>query len=36
MSLLAALPASQLLIAAEDRTRVWNDFRVRGPFDRDM
>ncbi|PRW20778.1 Meiotic nuclear division 1 [Chlorella sorokiniana] len=27
MSLLAALPASQLLVAPEDRARVWNDFR---------
>ena len=29
MCLLAALPASQLLVAPEDRARVWNDFRVR-------
>ncbi|KAI7838055.1 hypothetical protein COHA_008138 [Chlorella ohadii] len=27
MCLLAALPASQLLVAPEDRARVWNDFR---------
>lgn len=24
-----ALPATQLLISAEDRSRLWRDFRVR-------